>query len=476
MENKKEKKLRYLIFILIVLILCAVPFVCMFFAPTTETTENRRLAAFPSFTEEGKPNADFLQDLGAYFEDHFAFRNLIAAADGRLQSLFGVSSVDTVVKGTDGWLYYTASANDFQGLDAMTENEAAFAARNLKLMQDYLDAKKIDFVFTVAPNKNALYGENMPYYYLRTDLKNSMDVFAPYLAAEKISYADLFSVFRAQEKVLYLKRDSHWNNEGALLAYETIMDTLEKPYDAFLTAPVLREKTERGDLGKMVYSVWADPEWNSYYTLPQAYTFTSESSDVEAALLTTENKEAKGKLLMFRDSFGNTLLPFFAENFASAVFSKAAPYPLERFVEQYRPDVVIAEKVERNLSDLLVKPAIISAPECDLALKGMQTAGEGQEAADPPVFEESFDDPTYICVKGRIPDATAETMVYAKLGDHTYEAYRVVNASGEAEYLLYFKKTDLEQAEGALAVILKNGATLSQLCSAPITLPEAETE
>lgn len=45
-------------------------------------------------------------------------------------------------------------------------DRALFNTRhNLEITQNYLTEMNVKFLFTVAPNKNTLYSENMPYYY-----------------------------------------------------------------------------------------------------------------------------------------------------------------------------------------------------------------------------------------------------------------------------------------------------------------------
>ena len=45
-------------------------------------------------------------------------------------------------------------------------DRALFNTRhNLEITQNYLTENNVNFLFTVAPNKNTLYSENMPYYY-----------------------------------------------------------------------------------------------------------------------------------------------------------------------------------------------------------------------------------------------------------------------------------------------------------------------
>lgn len=80
-------------------------------------------------------------------------------------------------------------------------------AHNLSLMQKYVQGKGGKFVFTVAPNKNSLYGENMPYY-LQKKASNVRNINMLKEKTDKynIFYVDLFQLFEEQEEELYLKR------------------------------------------------------------------------------------------------------------------------------------------------------------------------------------------------------------------------------------------------------------------------------
>ena len=64
------KKLN-IVFIVFCLFILLIPFAGMAVAPANETTENKVLSEFPKLSEKGKPNVDFLNDLGEYFIEHF---------------------------------------------------------------------------------------------------------------------------------------------------------------------------------------------------------------------------------------------------------------------------------------------------------------------------------------------------------------------------------------------------------------------
>ena len=46
--------------------------------------------------------------------------------------------------------------------------------------------------------------------------------------------------------------------------------------------------------------------------------------------ITTVNPVKEGSLVMYRDSFGNALLPYMADAYANAYFSRGIPYQLMR--------------------------------------------------------------------------------------------------------------------------------------------------
>lgn len=437
-------------YIAICLIFCVIPFAGMLFYRTDTTTENKTLAALPQPEKDGKLNVDFFDECSEYFEDHFAFRQEFVTADAEILSkVFGVSNVDTVMAGTDGWLYYTDTLDDYLGQNVMTKRQAFNTVHNLLLLQNFVTEQGADFVFTVAPNKNSLYGENMPYYakYKAGDVKN-IDLIVPGLYDMGVSYVDLFKGFKDSKEKLYLKRDSHWNNKGAVLVYDTILDYLEMEHETYDTVKAVREEREYGDLNKMMYPLSARPEWNYYYRYDNTWEYTSDENNVEAAWIKTYSPSGKGSLLMFRDSFGNTLLPLMAEHFGEASFSKGVPYHIAEYMKQCDPELVIAEKVERNLDEFMTMPPVMPGPE--VSLENVAASGKMTASVE---MKESMDDVNYWIFSGVVGDSgiDPDSLIYVQLtaGDSTkvYEAFTTTTEESDYGYQLYLPKEEL-QAEG----------------------------
>lgn len=428
-----------LIFILACMGVCLLPLAGMTVHPTTVSTENRTMSEFPDLKKkDGSWNWDFFREFEEYFNEHFAFRNELVYADAVIQtSLFQVSSVDTVTYGTDGWLYYTSTLDDYLGTGRMSDRKIYSLAHNLSLVHQYVEEAGSDFLLAVPPNKNTLYGEHMPWYdSWIVDSVHNVDLLAPKLRELKIPCADLPELFRKEDEVLYLKRDSHWNGKGAVLAYNCMMDELGYVHEDYGDTPVRRAKDEDGDLNRMLYTLYGEKELNYRYDTKQKYTCTNGAESVEAPWIETTGGAGNGTLLMFRDSFGNTLLPLFADQFEKAWFTKEVPYGLESLMEQYHPDTVIFEKVERNLSEYIDMPPIISGMETEIS-QIEETLKSGAT-----VSLESLDyDFNYYKISGKVEKELLgdETDIVVRINDTYYRPYY----TGENSYELYMKKEEI---------------------------------
>lgn len=463
------KKRILLLFTVACIAACFIPLVGMTVRPTTESTDNRRLAQMPSImkedfmTGEQTLNRDVFSEMEDYFNDHFAFRNELIYADAMIQSkVFHVSNVDSVTYGKDGWLFYTSTLGDYLGTGRMTDRQIYNLAHNINLVRKYVEDRGSDFALAIPPNKNTLYADNMPYYdsYI-VDPEHNVDRLAPKLQEAGVPYADLPGLFRNEEEILYLKRDSHWNNKGAVLAYDSIMDTLAYDHSDYISSPVSRVKDEDGDLNRMLYTFYGEKELNYRYEIDQEYAYVNDVQSVEDAWIETEGGSGSGTLLMFRDSFGNTLIPLIANQFEHAWFTKEVPYGIETLMDQYQPDAVIFEKVERNLSEFLATPPTISAPE--IQLNGIAEEVE----TDSTVTMGSLDfDYNYYKISGSIDEdfLQEETDIVVRINGTDYEAYYL----GTNEYAVFIKKEDINTWPVEIGVLTKDRDLLQMVYTTTI--------
>lgn len=381
------------VFCILLFAMMLVPLVGMAWAPTTESTENRQLADAPELVaEDGYPNAGFLSDAGRYFADHYAFRTALVDADARLCSgLFGLSTTDQVICGQDGWLYYGGTLSDFQDRSPLRPRQAANIAHNARMLQDYCQAHGARFALTIAPDKNHLHPQAMPYYYPQVE-NDDMELLRQSLQDAGVSYVDATE----GTELPYYSQDSHWDNQGALIIHDRLMAQLgAEPFD-FAALESWWSDTYYGDLAKMLYPLSAQPEEDLLFAgvndgsgasgaqrSGSLWEFQQGASVEDGSIVTRATAAPKDgaaagndSLLMFRDSFGNNLIPYFACDFQEASFSKLIPYNF-LLVAQDSPDAVIVERAQRHMGYLAQEAPLMPCPAVDATQLGAVEPGEG---------------------------------------------------------------------------------------------------
>lgn len=452
------KKIVRMLYCVLFFILCIFPFAGMTVAENTATVENTELAAFPSLKVEGEWNQDLFSQWGEWFEDHFAFRQEMLTANSRIRGdVFQVSGAVSVIQGTGGWLYYQATVNDYLAMDTLTDRELYNIAHNLALIQEYAESQGCEFLFTVAPNKNTLYGEQMPYYYqMKTGQESNLTRLVPYLEQEQVAYADLVKLFKQQDEILYHARDSHWNNKGAALVQDTLLTALGKRHKDYLRMEPEVRVDHIGDLDTMVYPLATEPEIEYYYEDAFTYYLEGEESAVTDATVQTYNPKGSGRLLMYRDSFGNTLLPFMANAYKNGYFSQLSPYPLSD-IQNSNADTVVIEKVERHLSVLGARPAVMAGPARELDVSRLSTAKEVSAS-----FEAEKEGDFWKITGVIFPSVAKEdSRVYIRVGENqSYECFTVTTTLEEKiydyGYQIYLTQQEIPDPSAKIEVIVED--------------------
>lgn len=437
------------VFSVAVLAVLLLPFAGMLWAPTDESVENRELASWPAlFDEEAGLNTGILSQMGDYFSDHFAYRVPMIDAGAHLYAgLFGVSTADTVVAGTDGWLYYAGTLNDYQNRAPLREGEARNMAHNLRMLQDYCEERGASFVLTIAPDKNSLYGAHMPFYYPGV-ASDDMDRVAEELAGAGVNYVDLREVLTASDERLYFLRDSHWTEKGALLAHDALAERAGFKTAGVAVSDLHEQDDYTGDLAAMLYPCSPDPEPNWYATgvndgsgatgtlrSGSQWRFV-EGTSVEDSTVVTEPADKalsdiaadNGGLLMFRDSFGNSLLPYLACEFSLASFSKKLPYNA-LLVESEEPSTVIVERAQRHMDLFAQQAPLMVCPSFELPDDVELAEGEGSSTC------ETSENGPLACLEGVVDGMTLghddEVIVRLTDGDGAALTYRAFAISDE---------------------------------------------
>jgi hypothetical protein len=245
----------------------------------------------------------------------------------------------------------------------------------------------VRFLFTIAPNKNTLYPKLMPGRYMPDKASRNAERLVPLLKDSGVFYTDLFALFGGIDDVMYLRGDSHWNNKGAGMVSARLMEALGREHEDYTDEHFTVKKDFKGDLYNMLYPAadvadeqiyydkMAASEYNKRVSVSLIDDTTGEIGETDvrkdkdwpqSSEIHTESLTGKtGSLLMIRDSFGNSLTPFIADEFGSAVFLNGTPYDLGK-AEDLEADTVIFETVERNLDRMILDAPVLCTTDAAL--------------------------------------------------------------------------------------------------------------
>ena len=444
-----------ILYIIIFLLLCLIPSAGLLFG-AEGAREKEDSAKFPSLQKDGGAvNERYLQQAGDWFQDHFALRQQLVTANAKLRAgLFQESAAEGVILGTDGWLYYRDSLADYQGTDLLSDRALYDIAHTAAMTQDYLSLLGINYLFALAPNKATVYPEHMPYYLKQkaSDESNRQRLMK-YMQEEGVSYADLSGrlVKAAQSgeeralPALYHKRDSHWTAEGAAFAADEILTQLGVPHRDYSKADYSIRTDFTGDLEQMLYPAAPEPEEEVSFEPAPSYGYPEEVESTFDFFIHTVSGGEGESLVMYRDSFGNAILPFMAEAFGTAYFTRGTPYTLTDLYTNEASDAVFL-RAERFLPEIAALPPVLEAfPSSEIT--GEEEGVTETDASLSCAVEDA--NPYYSRIEGiLLTEPASGERIFVDPGDgYFYEAMPVHRADGREGFVMYLPQEKLLEME-----------------------------
>ena len=364
MKKIQKKKISNIVYIIIFLVISIVPMAAF----------SDKQAAIGNETKADKPKlsagVELTADIDVYFAQNFGFRNRLVYVQNVLkQKLFKTSGQSEVIVGEDGWLFYSRALDDFIGTSVADETAIERMGAVVGMMQEYVESRGGEFIFFSAPDKMSVYGEYMPYYYIEGSGQGNYELLYNELVNAGVNTVQLKNALALEklEKVqLYHKLDSHWNNYGAAVAYEAVAERLfdiygdeYEGYTAYCDMPYSVRKDFPGDLQSMLLPGSSKGDEQVYFAADDGFEYTNRFRSVEDLVITTANEApaVDKPVTLFRDSFGNALYWFFANEYGSLTAKREIPYNI--YVAANESELVAVELVERNLKNLLVYTPIV---------------------------------------------------------------------------------------------------------------------
>lgn len=312
--------------------------------------ENRYFAEKPSLSLESYSSYSTAYE--EYFNDHLPYRNQFVRGMNILKYQLFRENVGLVINGREGWLFYAGSnaINCYKRNSFFEEEYMQEIVENLTSLEEGVNKRGIKFRLLILPNKEEIYDEYMPAYYMKPDGPNRTDVLVDYICQNSdISVVYPKDEMRTEKDAwqLYFKYDTHYNCLGVLIAYEQLIESLGKEREYLSDFEVQKAGMKgrlsgKGDLENMM-------GFSGRFNYDYEY-YVSEYpllSDWERTEYSNSDSIYEESILLVGDSFRISLMPYFSKDFRSV---KTIDFLActEEILGEYQPDIVILELLERN--------------------------------------------------------------------------------------------------------------------------------
>jgi len=332
------------------------------------STENRAMASFPKPPAGWRQLQTYVAGLEAYFNDHFGCRRCLVQWFNKVRwSVFKVGNASEVLVGKDGWLFYTHAQmiDNYTGFLQFTPERLHEWKVLLEKRRDWLARRGIAYLFVVTADKHTVYPEELPDWVKKVRPQTKLDQFVAYMRTNStvpvLVQRDV--LVRVKQTLptypTYYKTDVHWNAFGGFVAYQELMKTLAQqrpgleplPLDTFTftnVIPAHGELAKGGDMAKILGLQMTESNYFELTPNVELPNFTTQQPSFEHVHdpRCTVNPQAKGRMVVFHDSFGLSWMPYLGYHFNQINYFWQ--YDLNpAVVEQYKPDIVINEMNER---------------------------------------------------------------------------------------------------------------------------------
>lgn len=290
----------------------------------TSYTENRTLAQFPDFSIAKLQSGTFNKDLSKWFSDQFVGRDAMIQVKYIAQKLSGQKEINGVYLTRNGLIEDIEQPNQEQ------------LERKIDAINDFYRLYKVPTTFLLAPNNACVnrnrISKNAP---IRNQQK-LIDNFYDSLSSE-IECIDVSSTLKKHnDEYLYYKTDHHWTSLGAYYGFTAYASQLNLPMqDLGKYQSMVATKDFKGTLASKVGSIGLRDEIDLLIAPDTPNYLLTNISDGSSKLtvysseglesnnpydvffggnhaliqLELEN-ESKKHLLIFKDSYANSLIPF----------------------------------------------------------------------------------------------------------------------------------------------------------------------
>lgn len=318
--------------------------------------ENRVLAEELKFSL----TKQFLDDFDVYVKDHLGYKNALTNLNASVKRRVFRSSSNpkNAVVGAKNWFFYTnkddGALGSYTRSNLLAESELRNKMEAWEKWHDSLKTLGADLYFSVYPNKSTVYSENVPLNYkaLQRDTISKIDQVKNYIQSTNspLQLLDVRNQMTAhkEEHELYYRFDTHWNERGCFLGYQELCKKIGIEAYGLSDFNIEMELFEEGDLGRMS-GLCVSPLKNEMvprFSLKKQVNYGPQKTEEHGAYYwTNANPKLTKRILVFRDSYTNSMVKFLALHFKDGYYvATGFNYDV---IQRLKPDIVVVATVER---------------------------------------------------------------------------------------------------------------------------------
>ena len=264
---------------------------------------------------------------------------------------------EVVVPGQDGWLFLDRDTNrsrdQMAGILRLTPLQLRRWRVVLELRTAWLERLGIPYFMLIAPNALSVYPEKKPPDY---DIVEDRPIHQLVEHLEQSgSFARVLMPLRElldakRERLTYIPTDTHWSEFGAYVAYEALLDEMERCGVDARRVPredlQITEEEHFGDLGIKVTPRLTSPHVMVEPRVPSARMVEDNRVFNSGRTIAYDCDEAPGRCFVHGDSFAYTMLHFMAESFGRLLYVHRPTFDYDTILAE-RPSAVVSVATER---------------------------------------------------------------------------------------------------------------------------------
>lgn len=285
------------------------------------SAENRTLMQKPKFTSKNFLSGKYTADLGKYLADQFPLREAFVSSKAYFELLQGKRENNGIIHVSKNLL-------------VARPEEADRLEENLRSIKVFADNVNTEVLVAALPRSIDVFEEYLPEFYPKEETKDLWEDYNALTKKLNLKTVDLYDTLC--ESNAYYSTDHHYTSNGAYLTYLQLKEGLnftpknqdffdvQKVADDFCGTSMRKSGFYLADKdtielyrykGDLDYSVIADGEEISLYDMGKLDTIDKYSVFLggnHSRVDITLQGEERPKLLMVRDSFADSLVPFLA--------------------------------------------------------------------------------------------------------------------------------------------------------------------